>query len=195
MRNLLPTLLVLAATPAFAQSVQRLHGVVIGLDGPTLTIKAEDDATLRIALPPDIRIGAVRDRTLSDIKPGEFVGSAAIRGRDGKLHAQEVHIFPEALRGTGEGHRPMDQPEQTMTNATVGDVAEAPSGRTLRLRYPGGEQLIEVGPEIRVVGLIPGDRSLLVPGAAVTIRAAAAANGALTALSISAEKDGTKPLP
>ena len=98
MRNLLPTLLVLAATPAFAQSVQRLHGVVIGLDGPTLTIKAEDDATLRIALPPDIRIGAVRDRTLSDIKPGEFVGSAAIRGRDGKLHAQEVHIFPEALR-------------------------------------------------------------------------------------------------
>ena len=89
----------------------------------------------------------------------------------------------------------MDQPEQTMTNATVGDVAEAPSGRTLRLRYPGGEQLIEVGPEIRVVGLIPGDRSLLVPGAAVTIRAAAAANGALTALSISAEKDGTKPLP
>ena len=123
------------------------------------------------------------------------MGSAAVRGRDGALHAQEVHIFPETLRGTGEGHRPMDQPEQTMTNATVDGIADAPTGRTLHLRYAGGEQTIEVGPDVRVVGLIPGDRSLLVPGAAVTVRAVPGPGGTLTAVSVSAEKDGVKPLP
>lgn len=77
---------------------------------------------------------------------GDGLGSAsaAVRGRDGKLHAQEVHIFPNSLRGAGEDHRPMDQPEQTMTNATVYGVADgaATTGRTLRLRYLGGEQSI-----------------------------------------------------
>ena len=81
---------------------------------------------------------------------------------------------------------PMDGPEQTMTNATVDGVAAASEGRVLRLRYPGGEQRIEVGPEVRVVGLVPGDRSLLVPGAAVTVRATRAADGSLTAASVQA---------
>ncbi len=186
--------LLLPAGPALAQTPTRLHGTVVGFSGTALTVRT-DDETVTATIPPGLPVGAVTERRLADIKPGEFVGSAAVRGRDGKLHAQEVHIFPEALRGTGEGNRPMDQPEQSMTNATVDGIADAPDGRTLHLRYPGGEQTVEVGPDVRVVGLVPGDRNLLVPGAAVTVRAVPGPGGSLTAVSVQAEKDGVKPLP
>jgi hypothetical protein len=199
----LVALLPLAATaqPATAQpATRRINATIASFSNDTLAVRTEDGAVLPILLPQGVRIGALVERSLSDIKPGEFVGSAAMRGRDGRLHAQEVHIFPESLRGTGEGHRPMDLPEQTMTNANVDGIAEAAGpdakgSRILTLRYPGGEQAIEVGPGIRVVGMVPGDRSLLVPGAAVTIRAAKNADGTLTALNVQAEKDGVKPLP
>jgi len=187
---------VLLSAAALAQDVPvRLNATITALTGDRLALHTLDGDALDVALPPGVRIGAVVDRSLDTIRPGEFVGSAARRGRDGRLHALEVHIFPESMRGTGEGHRPMDAPEQTMTNATVDGVASAADGRTLRLRYPGGEQEIEVGPDVRVVGLVPGDRSLLVPGAAVTVRALRAGDDRLTALSVQAERDGVKPLP
>lgn len=178
-----------AATPV------RINAVIATVQPGAITVRQDDGATATIRLPPGTRYGTQVERSLADIRPGEFVGSAAMRGRDGKLHAQEVHIFPDSMRGTGEGHRPMDLPEQTMTNATVDGVAEAATSRLLRMRYPGGEQTIEVGPEVRVVGLVPGDASLLVPGAAVTIRALRAPDGALTAIAVQAEHDGVKPLP
>ena len=142
----------LPATPVGAQSPAdgraRISGVVETLAGNTLVIRSADSRDVTIALPTDTRITALANRQLSDIRPGDFVGSAAIRGRDGKLHAQEVHIFPEALRGTGEGHRAMDKPDQSMTNATVAIVSEvaASHGRVLVLNYQGGTQEIEVGP-------------------------------------------------
>jgi hypothetical protein len=186
------------ALPALAQTPagtpMRINASIVAMAGDTLSVRTDDGVPLSITVPPGIRIGSVVERSLADIKPGEFVGSAALRGRDGKLHAQEVHIFAESQRGSGEGHRPMDLPEQTMTNANVDGVAEVAGGRVLKLRYPGGEQDIQVGPEVRVVGMVPGDRSLLKPGAAVTVRAMKAADGAITALSIQAEKDGVKPL-
>ena len=198
-----PTIALLAAllpatTPlaAWAQGVPiRINGTITALAGDRLAVRTGDGDALDILLPPGVRIGAVEERSLSSVKTGEFVGSAARRGRDGKLHALEVHIFPEAMRGIGEGHRPMDAPEQTMTNATVDGIASAADGRILRLRYPGGEQEIEGAPDVRVVGLLPGDRSLLVPGAAVTVRATQGDDDRLTALSVQAEKNGVKPLP
>ena len=187
------------ATPAWAQALsgrpERLHGTVVNLAEAVLTIRTDDQGDLDVALPPGVRIGAVVERRLADIRPGEFVGSAAVRGRDGRLHAQEVHIFPETMRGTGEGHRPMEEPGQTMTNATVNGVVRQEDGRVLHLQYPGGEQAVEVGPDVRVVGLIAGDRALLVPGAAVTVRAIVREDRTHTAVSIQAEKDGVKPLP
>ena len=195
---LLPSIVPLSA---WAQDTPvRINGTVIGLAGDRLLVRPSEGDPLDILLPPGVRIGAVEDRTLSSIQPGEFVGSAARHGRDGKLHALEVHIFPESMRGTGEGHRPMDAPEQTMTNATVvevmGDgIATAADGRILHLRYPGGEQEIEVAPDVRVVGMMPGDRSLLVPGAAVTVRATQGGDDSLTAISVQAERNGVKPLP
>ena len=173
----------------------RINAIIVAVEAGGMTVRQEDGATMAIRLPPGIRYGTQVERSLADIRPGEFVGSAAMRGRDGTLHAQEVHIFPESMRGTGEGHRPMDLPEQTMTNAVVDGVAAASSGRSLRMRYAGGEQTIEVGPEVRVVGLVPGDVSLLVPGAAVTVRAMRGADGVVTAVAVQAEKDGVKPLP
>ncbi len=194
--TLLAALLLAAPLPAAAQDIQvRINGTIIGLAGDRLLVRPLEGDPLDIGLPPNVRIGAVEDRTLASIQPGEFVGSAARHGRDGKLHALEVHIFPESMRGTGEGHRPMEAPEQTMTNATVDGIAAAADSRTLRLRYPGGEQEIEVAPDVRVVGMVPGDRSLLVPGAAVTVRAMQGADDSLTAISVQAERNGVKPLP
>ena len=194
----LPLFLGLAAPAAFAQNPGgpplRLHPTVVDAEPGRMTVRDAGGATTVIALPPGTRYGTQVERSLADIRPGEFIGSAAIRHRDGTLHAQEVHIFPDSMRGTGEGHRPMDLPDQTMTNAAVEGIAEAPTGRVLTMRYPGGEQHIEVGPGIRVVGLVPGDASLLRPGVAVTVRGLRDAAGAVTAIAVPAEKDGVKPL-
>ena len=185
----------LGTLPATAQvSPGRIAGTIAAYDGSALTIKKADGAVVTIALPEGVRIGALAERSLADIKAGDFVGSAAVEGPDGKLHAQEVHIFPEAMRGTGEGHRPMAQPKQTMTNATVGAVAEAPKGSVLQLNYAGGSQTIIVDPGTRVVALIPGDRSLLKPGAAVVVTLTKTDDGSLKARTVQAEKDGVKPL-
>jgi hypothetical protein len=188
------------AGAAFAQTPPdgtplRITGTIAAFDGTTLTVTAQQQGqALNVTLPPDLRIGAVVDKTLADIKPGDFVGSAAVRGDDGKLHAQEVHIFPESRRGTGEGHRPMAGPQQTMTNATVAVIASDAGNRVLTLKYPSGEQQIEVGPDARIVLFIDGDRSLLKPGATVVVQALKSADGGLVARSVQAEKNGIKPL-
>lgn len=187
-------LLALAVGPALAQAPKRLTGTIQSMTGDTLTMQLHNGSAVSVLVSADTRIGALVNRKLSDIKPGEFVGSAAVPGTDGHLHAQEVHIFPEAMRGTGEGHRPMDEPGQTMTNATVAEVAAVPSGQELVMKYPGGQQTIEVAPNTRIVELIPGDRGLLKPGAAVLVFARPVGDGSLAAQFIQAEKDGVKPL-
>lgn len=193
--------LALAATAqgAPAGRAERIHGTIERFDGHALAVHTLDGQDLTIAMPHGVRISALAERKLSDIKSGDFVGSAAVKGQDGRLHAQEVHIFPASMRGTGEGHRPMGEPEQTMTNAVVDGVAGITQGggrggEVLTLKYPGGEQRIEVAPGTRVVKLIPGDDTLLKPGAAVMVLASKSVDGALTARLVQAEKDGVKPL-
>ena len=64
---------------------------------------------------------------------------------DGSQMALEVLIFPEAMRGAGEGHRPWDlMPESTMTNATVADTVQKVEGHTLTLTYKDGQKTIVV---------------------------------------------------
>ena len=183
-----------------AGTSERINGKIERFDGQTLVVHAPDGRDLTIIVPDGVRISAVADRRLADIMPGDFIGSAAVKGRDGKLHALEVHIFPEAMRGTGEGHRPMAGAEQTMTNAVVDGIAgvtqgDSLAGQVLTLKYAGGEQAIEVSPTTRVVLLVPGDKTLLKQGAAVTVSATKAVDGTLTARFVQAEKDGVKPLP
>ena len=186
----------LAAVSAVAQDAppKRFSGTVERFADGKLDVKLRNGSSVSITVPADARIGALANRTLADIKPGEFVGSAAVRGTDGKLHAQEVHIFPEAMRGTGEGHNPMDEPGQSMTNASVAEVVGAASGTSLTLKYPGGAQTIEVAPGTRIIELIPGDVGLLKPGSAVFALATPAAGGGFVAQFVQAEKDGVKPL-
>jgi hypothetical protein len=117
-----------------------------------------------------------------------------VRGTDGKIHAVEVRIFPEALRGAGEGQRPWDvKPEGVMTNATGGTVATTGAGGVVHVTYKGGESEYIVGPDVPVLAYVAGDRTLLKRGAAVVILAQKAPDGSLSANRVTAEKDGVKP--
>jgi hypothetical protein len=196
---LLAGLVALLALPALAQTPPagpptRIRGTVEGLDGQMLMVKSRDGQTLHVMLAPNYAVNGVAKVDLASIKQGDFVGVAAVKGKDGKLHAQEVLVFPEAARGTGEGHYAWDlTPDSTMTNATVAQVASAPKGRTLNLKHKDGENEIEVGPDTPVVTFVPADSSLLKPGAAVFIIAQKKPDGSFTAARVTAEKDGVKP--
>ena len=188
-------ILALLVLPALAQegTPTRIRGTIEKLDGETLVVKSREGQELSVILSNDLKVSAVSKAQLSDIKRGDFIGTAAVPGTDGKLHAQEVLIFPEALRGTGEGYRPWDlTPDSTMTNATVAEVAEGAKGRLLKLKYKDGEKEIDV-PMEPVVTLAPSDPDLLQPGTAVFIPATTAANGTLAASRVIAGKDGVQP--
>jgi hypothetical protein len=192
-------LIALVALPAAAQNApegtpMRIRGTVEKLDGQTLKVKSREGQELTIALAPNFTGSAVVKKSLGDIKAGDFVGAASTKGTDGKLHALEVLIFPEAMRGTGEGERAWDlTPDSLMTNATVAGIAGAAQGQALKVTYKGGESEIIVAPGTPVVTFGPGDASLLKPGAAVFIGAVKKPDGSLTAARVNAEKDGVKP--
>lgn len=171
-----------------------IRGTIERLDGHTLVVDARDGRQVSIALPPNVVVAAVVKRSLADIKAGDYVASTSIRGTDGRLHALEVHIFPEAMRGAGEGQRPWDlAPASLMTNATVAGIAATPQGQALKVTYKGGEAEVIVGPDVPVVGLVPGDVGLLAPGRTVFALAAKKPDGTLAAARVTVEKDGVKP--
>ncbi|HMD65831.1 MAG TPA: hypothetical protein VKG22_04180 [Stellaceae bacterium] len=192
-------LIAVLALPAAAQNAPegtptRIRGTVDKLDGQTLTVKSRDGQQLTIVLAPNFTVSGVVKKNLADIKAGDFVGAASTKGTDGKLHAIEVLIFPEALRGTGEGERPWDLvPDSLMTNATVAGIAGAAQGQVLKVTYKGGESEIIVAPDTPIVTFAPSDASLLKPGAAVFIGALKRPDGSLSAARVNAEKDGVKP--
>jgi hypothetical protein len=174
-RHLLALTLSLTAATAFAQApspTQRLRGTVEAFDGTTLTVKERSGESFRLALDDKFAVNEVLPIALTAIQPGSYVGAAALPQPDGTQRALEVLVFPEAARGTGEGHYPWDlEPGSTMTNATVADLASTSDGRTLKLRYKDGEKTLVVGPGVPVVTLQPGGRDLLVPGAKVVVTA------------------------
>jgi hypothetical protein len=194
---------ILLAVPAAAQAPSqgasegtrtRIRGTVEKLDGQTLMVKSRDGQQLTIALAPDFTVQGVAKRSLTDIKAGDYVASTSVKGTDGKLHAVEIHIFPEAMRGVAEGQQPWDLvPDSLMTNATVSGITAAPQGQLLKVTYKGGEAEVLVGPDIPIVTYVPGDQSLLKPGAAIFLIALKKPDGTLTAPRVTAEKDGVKP--
>jgi hypothetical protein len=192
-------LIVLLAWPAMAQNAPegtptRIRGTIEKLDGQALTVKSREGPELTIALAPNVTVAAIIKKNLADIKAGDYVGTASVKGADSKLHAIEVLIFPEAMRGTGEGERPWDLvPDSLMTNATVAGIASAAQGQVLKVTYKGGESEIIVGPDTPVVSFGPGDMSLLKPGAAIFTTALKKPDGSLSATRVNAEKDGVKP--
>jgi hypothetical protein len=194
----------LVAVPAAAQAPpspaasegtpMRVRGTVEKLDGRALTVTSRDGQSATIALAENVNVSTLVKKTLADIKPGDFVASTGVKGTDGRLHAVEVRIFPEAMRGVGEGQYPWDlTPDSVMTNATVSGVATATDGQVLKVNFKGGESEFIVGPEVPVLGVGPGDLSLLKPGVAVFVIARKMPDGSITAARLYAEKDGVKP--
>jgi len=103
-------------------------------DGDRLTVKEAGSGTQTVMLSADAKIYGVEKRRLGDIKPGDFVASGGVRGTDGQIHAVELRIFPESMRGVGEGQRPWDvKPEGVMTNATVGTYRRRPTAASSML--------------------------------------------------------------
>jgi len=187
----------LAQQASATQPVVRVRGTLVYADAKKLVVKDRDGEVVSLARPADMPLSEVYRIKLSDIRKGSFVGTAAMPQPDGTQKALEVLVFPEAARGSGEGHYPWDlQPRSTMTNATVADLAAAPrsvrGGRQLRLTYKGGEKTVIVPRDVPVVTFRPGTEALLVPGAKVLVNAQER-NGTPTALRVVAGRDGFTP--
>ncbi|HEV3494262.1 MAG TPA: hypothetical protein VG224_26900 [Reyranella sp.] len=180
---------------AWAQDTVRVRGTVEGMDGPVYLVKTRSGDTVKVAVTDQPLFVAMVKASMADIKPGMFVGSTAMPGPDGSLRAVEVHIFPEAMRGTGEGHRDWDlKPQSTMTNANVEAAVTGVKGQTLTMKYKGGEKTLVVTPETVVVTYAPGDKAELKPGTGIFIAAAEKKpDGTLLTPRITYGKDGLTP--
>jgi hypothetical protein len=184
----------ISASAAFAQQAVRVRGTIEKVDGNALTVKAGDGTAVTLMLTSDAAVVSVVKATLADVKEGSFVGSAAMPQPDGSQKALEVHIFPETMRGTGEGHRPFTVPNSTMTNGTVGDMVTASDGQSLTVKYKGGDKKIVVPPGVPIVRYEIGGRSELKPGAHVTAtNAVKKPDGTLEAARINVGRDGLVP--
>jgi hypothetical protein len=183
------------AAPASAQEATRVRGTIERLDGDMYVVKTRDGKLVKVALTDKPLFVAMVKTSMADIKPGMFVGSTAMPGPDGTLRAVEVHIFPEAMRGTGEGHRPWDlEPQATMTNANVEAAVTGVKGQTLTMKYKGGEKTLVVTPETVVVAYAPGDKAEVKPGTGIFISAAEKKpDGTLLTPRITYGKDGLMP--
>ena len=164
----------LAAPMVWAQDAPvRVRGTIERVDGDTYIVKARNGPEIKLKLAPKASVAAVVEAKLADIKPGSYVGVAALPLPDGSQKALEVHIFPEAMRGTGDGHRGWDlQPSSTMTNGNVEQTTASSDGQVLTLSYKGGEKKIVVPSGIPIVSYVPGDTSELKAGARIFIGAA-----------------------
>lgn len=194
-RSWLAAVATVLALPAPAQQASpsvRLRGTLESVSAAQLVLKERNGERIELALAPNLVVTEAFPVAFDDIRPDSFIGAGAMPQPDGTQRAIAVLLFPEAMRGTGEGHRPFDfLPQSTMTNATVTGVATT-EGRRLKVSYKGGEQVIVVPPEAPVFSLRPGTRALLVPGSFVSITAQAV-DGRPTALRITAGREGFSP--
>lgn len=183
------------ALPLQAQETVRVRGTIEKVEGPNLVVKARDGSDLKIVTDSALMVVAMAKASITDIKPGTYVGASALPHTDGSLRAIEIHIFPESMRGAGEGHRPWDlQPQATMTNANVEQMVTGSDGHTLTVKYKDGEKKLVVTPETVVVVYAPGDKADLKPGTGIFIGAAEKrADGTLAASRITYGKDGLMP--
>ncbi|MGX0888896.1 hypothetical protein AB7M22_000904 [Pseudomonas sp. ADAK2 TE3594] len=170
-----------------------VRGEITGISADTMKVHVNSGENVVINLTQDTKVRAVTVVNIEDIKPGSYIGSAAVPQEDGTLKALEVHVFPPELAGSGDGHRPFDLVKgSSMTNGSVGDLVVS-NGRVLTVNYKGGQQKILVPEDVPIVNLVPGDRSLLKVGVKIVTFVTQSADGTLTAQSIAAGKDGITP--
>ena len=174
----------------------RVRGTIERVDGDIFIVKSRDGAELKVGLADKALIVAMSKASLSDIKPNSFVGVTGMPQPDGSQRAVEVHIFPEAMRGTGEGHYAWDlRPQSTMTNGNVEQTVASTEGQTLIIKFKDGEKKIVVPPDTPIVGYMPGDRSELKAGVRIFIAAAKKQpDGTLQAPRINYGKEAPPPM-
>ena len=183
------------AVPASAQETVRIRGTIEKVDGPVYVVKNRDGAEYKLTVSdPGLYVGIVKS-TMADIKPGMFVGSTGMTQPNGSQKAIEVHIFPESMRGTGEGHYDWDlKPNTKMTNANVEQTVAGVDGPVLSVKYKDGEKKLMVTPETVVVTYIIGDKSDLKPGTKIFVAAGKKqADGSVQTPRVTYGKDGLTP--
>jgi hypothetical protein len=192
--NLALPLTFLGAPQADTAHIVKVRGTILSFQGSgVLSARTQDGGSIKMRIMPQTRLGAIVPASLASIKPGSFVGITSMPGDGSERIALEVHIFPEALRGTGEGDRPWDKgPGSRMTNATVASVAGV-YGEDLTLTYRGGQSKIKVTPRTRIVTFAPGDAHDFKPGAHFIAFASPVGPGAYVPLSISVGRNGLTP--
>jgi hypothetical protein len=173
----------------------RVRGTIEAVDGDVLSVKSRSGEDVKLRMTGDMRVVGIAKISLSDIKVGSFVGATTVPPPDGgNPKAIEVHLFPEDMRGTGEGSRPFDlRPNSTMTNATVAEAVAGNDGHTLLIKYKDGEKKVEVSPDTPVVTYVPADRSDLKAGAKVIVAMKKLPDGSFETNRVSVGRDGLTP--
>jgi hypothetical protein len=190
--------LMLAPSASFAQQPPpvRVRGTVEAFDGAMLSVKSRDgQTTYKIKLTANAAVRGIVKASLADIKDNSYIGVTGMPQADGSQKAVEIHIFPEPMRGVGEGFRPWDlAPNSTMTNATVAQMVKGVEGDVITLKYKDGEKKIVVTPQTEIVTYVPGSKDEFKPGAKIFIAGAAKKeDGTLEAASVSVGRDGITP--
>ncbi len=185
---------ILAAAAQQPPTPTRVRGTIVGVDGDVVAVKSRSGEDVRLRMTSDIRLVGIIKISLADIKLGSFIGTTTVPGPDGRQDAVEVHVFPENMRGTGEGSRPYDlKPNSTMTNATVAEQVVGADGQTLLIKYKDGEKKVTVSPETPVVTYVPADKSDLKAGAKIIAFVKQLPDGSSETNRISVGRDGLTP--
>ncbi len=172
----------------------RIRGTVEKIDGTKLTIKANSGQSMNVKLADNYTVMGIAKASLADIAGGKFIGTTTLGERNGALVALEVHIFPENMRGTGEGHYDWDlRPDSKMTNANVANVTSMGKDRVLTVQYKGGEKKVLVPEKAVIVSFTPTERSALKPGAKVFAVTQRQPDGSLTAARVNVGLKGQVP--
>jgi len=175
-------------------SPSRVRGTIEAVDGDVLAVKSRAGEDVKLHMTGDVRVVGITRIALADIKVGSFIGTTTVPGPDGANNAVEVHVFPENMRGTGEGSRPYDlKPNSSMTNATVEQSVVGNDGHTLNIKYKDGEKKVLVSPETPVVTYVPADKSDLKPGAKVIAFMKKLPDGSYETNRVSVGRDGLTP--
>ena len=195
-RMLAALLFAAVSAAATAQNPQpvRVRGTVEKLENSVMTVKSRDGSHLSIKLADDYKVAGVARAKIADIGAGKYIGTTTLGERNGALVALEVHIFPEAMRGTGEGHYAWDlKPDSKMTNANVADIKSVGKDRMLTVQYKGGEQKVLVPANARIVTFAPADRAELKKGVHIFCVAQRQPDGSLTAARVNVGLKGITP--
>jgi hypothetical protein len=198
-RSLVASLAVLVlASSAWAQqspTPTRIRGTIESVDGNALSIKTREGTDVKVNMVDNTTVIGIAKTSLSDIKPGSYIGVSGMPQPDGSQKALAVHIFPEAMRGAAEGFRPWDlRPNSTMTNATVAQTVASVDGQVIEVKYKDGEKKVVVSPDTPIVAFVTGEKSEIKPGAKIIIFGATKKDdGSLETNRIGVGRDGIAP--